>query len=47
MQLCNFVLFKQVNNFGLASALNEPDEVESAINLYQLSDGKWKIKAGR
>jgi len=35
-----------VNNFGLASALDDQNEMSSALTLYQYNDGKWKLKTG-
>jgi len=35
-----------VNNFGLSSALDDQNEIESALSLYQFSDNKWKLKTG-
>jgi hypothetical protein len=35
-----------VNNFGLSSALDDQNEIESALSLYQFNDNKWKLKTG-
>ncbi|CAG2167229.1 unnamed protein product [Oppiella nova] len=35
-----------VNNIGLAQALDDQNEMDSALTVYHLSDQKWKAKSG-
>ena len=35
-----------VNNLGLAQALDDQNEIDSALTLYQFIDQKWKQKSG-
>jgi len=42
----NDAVMVMVNNYGLASTLQDHNEMDSSLNLYQYFDGKWKQKSG-